>query len=128
MIVGIGVDMVELARVERGLARFGERFAGRILSSRERAAVHGSAGVYLASRLASKEAAFKALGTGWARGVTWKDVEVLNRASGAPELCLRGGALARLREIGGQKTHISLTHTREHAVALVVIERQDASA
>lgn len=122
MIVGIGLDLVAHARVARLLERFGERPLARLLTSRERKGLHGPAATFLAARLAAKEAAFKALGTGWAQGVTWKRAEILNRASGAPELHLSGAARAHMEAIGGRRVHVSLTHTREHAAAVVIIE------
>jgi holo-[acyl-carrier protein] synthase len=122
MILGVGVDLVEIERVRRAWARFGERFARRILTDAERAGLHGDPVAYLAARLAAKEAAFKALGTGWAAGVTWRQVEILNTLSGAPEISLSGTAQRRLAQRGGDGIHISLTHTAAHAAAVVVIE------
>ncbi|MBD3236116.1 MAG: holo-[acyl-carrier-protein] synthase [Candidatus Eisenbacteria bacterium] len=122
MIVGIGIDLVRQARVARMLERFGERLLSRVLTARERAALHGPPALFVAARLAAKEAAFKALGTGWAAGVSWGRAEVLNLPSGAPELRLNGAARARMEALGGRRTHVSLTHTREHAAAVVVIE------
>jgi holo-[acyl-carrier protein] synthase len=122
MICGVGLDLIEIERVRRAWARFGDRFARRVLSDAEWASMHGDPAAFLAGRLAAKEAVFKALGTGWAEGVTWRDVEVLNAPSGAPEIRLRGVAQRRCAERGASGAHLSLSHTREHAAAVVVIE------
>jgi len=123
MIVGLGLDVVELARVERSLQRFGERFARRILTPAELAAMPPAhAAPYLAVRFAAKEAASKALGTGIASGVGFQDMEVLRLPSGQPVLHLTGGAAARLLALGGARAHVSLTHGRDTAAAVVVLE------
>jgi holo-[acyl-carrier protein] synthase len=122
MVIGIGLDLIELARVERLLARHGERFLRRILTPVECEGMRGDPVAYVASRLACKEAAFKALGTGWGMGVTWKQVEILRMASGAPQVCFHGTAQRRLAQWGRVAAHVTLTHTRDHAAAVVVIE------
>lgn len=122
MIAGIGVDLVEQARVAQAIARHGERFLSRVLTPAERAALHGPAAQFVSGRLAAKEAVMKALGTGWAQGVSWKHVEVRSLPSGAPEIVLEGAARARMKALGGWSIHVSLTHTHEHAVAMAVIE------
>lgn len=127
MIVGIGLDLVEIERVRRAWARFGDRFVRRVLTEPERAAIHGDSAAFLAARLAAKEAAFKALGTGWASGVTWRDVEVLRSPSGAPVIRLGGAARQTCARRGGDAVHVSLTHTRGHAAAVVVITRAPES-
>jgi holo-[acyl-carrier protein] synthase len=126
VICGIGLDLVEVERVRRAWARFGERFARRILSDRERASLQGDPVAFLAARFAAKEAAFKALGTGWAAGVTWKDVEVLALPSGAPVIGFAGAAGDRLTRCGATAAHVSLTHTGGHAAAVVVLEKGSA--
>jgi holo-[acyl-carrier protein] synthase len=123
MICGVGLDLVEIERVRRAWERHGERFVRRILSDAERASLHGDPAAFLAARLAAKEAVFKALGTGWAGGVTWRDVEVLRSPSGAPEVCLGGVARRLCAQRGGAVVHVSLSHTRRHAAAVAVIER-----
>lgn len=127
MIVGIGLDLIEIARVRRAWSRFGDRFVRRILTASERAAIHGDPAAFLAARLAAKEAAFKALGTGWASGVTWRDVEVLRSSTGAPEIRLGGVAGEVCARRGGAGVHVSLSHTRGHAAAVVVITRAAGS-
>jgi holo-[acyl-carrier protein] synthase len=123
VIVGIGLDLIEVERVRRAWARFGDRFVRRILTPAERASLHGDPATFLAARLAAKEAVFKALGTGWANGVTWRDVEVLRSSSGAPEIRLGGAAGEVCARRGGAGVHVSLSHTRGHAAAVVVITR-----
>jgi holo-[acyl-carrier protein] synthase len=126
VILAVGLDLVEVERVRRAWARFGERFAHRILTDAERGSLHGDPAAYLAARLAAKEAAFKALGTGWAAGVTWRQVEILNTLSGAPEMSFFGVARRLLTERGAGGVHVSLTHTAGHAAAVVVIEGDGA--
>jgi len=121
LIVGIGLDLIEVERVRRAWTRFGDRFVRRILTPAERGALHGDPAGFLAARLAAKEAAFKALGTGWASGVTWRDVEVLRTSSGAPEIRLGGAAGRACARRGGAGVHVSLSHTHGHAAAVVVI-------
>lgn len=126
MIVGMGVDIVELARVQRMLARHGERIVTRLFTEHERAYAlpRAQSAASLAARIAAKEAAYKALaGSELARGISWREIEVLNGADGAPRLVLHGRADRRAREV--QATHIlvSLTHSDASAVAVVVLER-----
>lgn len=121
MIRGVGIDMIEVDRVRRILERHGERFMSRILSPRERESIHGDPDQYLASRFACKEAAMKALGTGWARGVRWADIEVTNLPSGQPTLQFKGTAAGLFGASGG-RAHISLSHLRGYAVAVVILE------
>lgn len=122
MIVGIGVDLVEVDRVGRSADRFGDRFLRRIYHPRELEQTRGDRVQYLASRFAVKEALFKALGTGWSRGIRWIDVEVRNLPSGQPVLALHGEAARRAEEIGADRSHVSITHTAGHAAAVVILE------
>jgi len=75
-----------------------------------------------AARFAAKEAAMKALGTGWGGGVAWREIEIIVSETGAPGICLQGRALRRMIEIGARRAHVSLSHSREMAVAQVVLE------
>jgi holo-[acyl-carrier protein] synthase len=113
--------MIEVDRVRRLRERHGDRFFKRILSPGEREAVHGDEDQYLASRFACKEAAMKALGTGWGRGVRWVDLEIANLDSGKPVLNFHGAAKEIIEEMGG-RAHVSLSHLRGHAVAVVILE------
>jgi holo-[acyl-carrier protein] synthase len=114
--------MVALPRIGRALDRYGDRFIERVLSPAERQAMHGNRVAYVAGRFAAKEAGLKALGTGVIAGIGWKDVEILRQRSGAPAIFYRAGAQARLQAIGVTAAHVTLTHTREHAAAFVVLE------
>jgi len=122
MIVGLGMDVVELDRIARSLDRFGERFLARVLTQRERAALPRLAVPFLAARFAAKEAAAKALGTGFRQGVTLASIEIRALPSGQPELVLHGAAKAIAARLGAARSHVSLTHGRDVAAAVVVLE------
>lgn len=128
MIIGLGNDTVDIRRIERTLARFGERFTQRAFTPIERAKSDRRlrrADSY-AKRFAAKEACSKALGTGFSRGVFMKDLGVVNEPSGRPTMHLTGGALVRLQELlpEGHEAHVHLTLTDDHpwAQAIVLIE------
>jgi len=123
MIKGIGVDMVEIGRV-RKLIEEDQGFARRIFTDREIAYCEGkfSRAQHYAARFTAKEAFFKALGTGFRGGMSWRDVEVENDALGKPQLRLAAVALEQFRRRKLKRAMLSLSHTREMAVALVVIE------
>ena len=115
-----GIDLIELDRIADSLERFGERFTAHVYTAGELAYANGRV-PELAARFAAKEAAAKALGTGiWRQGVNWTDIEVVNEDSGRPALLLRGQALARAGQLRWQEVTLSLTHSREHAIAFVV--------
>jgi len=124
MIVGCGVDTVEVNRIRRAVERFGRRFLERIFTPGEIAYVDRKRNRWerYAARFAAKEAGMKALGTGLRRGVRWRDFEVANAASGKPALRLHGEAARIAAGLGVQATHLSLTHTRDSAVAVVILE------
>ena len=129
MILGIGSDLCSIERIERSLARFGDRFERRVFTDVERSKADSRpltrAGTY-AKRFAAKEAYSKAVGTGFKRGVFMRDIGVVNLPSGAPTLALSGGARLRLDALvpPGHRAHIHLTMTDDHpfALAVVVIE------
>jgi holo-[acyl-carrier protein] synthase len=126
MIVGIGVDMVDVARMRRLLDRKGERALVRLFTEGERAyaAMHPEPARQLAARAAAKEAAFKALaGNDLARAIGWRELEVVSRTHQAPILLLHGRAYDRASELGVVRVHLSLTHTDTTAAAFVVVER-----
>lgn len=122
MIVGLGIDVVELDRIALSLARYGDRFLQRVLTEYERSRLPRLPVPFVAARFAAKEAASKALGTGFRRGVSFQTIEVRDLASGKPELHLHGAALDVLAHLGGASCHLSLTHGRDVAAAVVVIE------
>jgi holo-[acyl-carrier protein] synthase len=125
MIHGVGVDLVEKVRVKRALERYGERFAHRVLTEREwhLCQAKGDSIGSVAARIAAKESVFKAFGTGWARGVGWKDVEVINDSQGKPVVQLYGKA-SQLAE--GYRLHVSISHERNSAVAFAVMEKRES--
>lgn len=126
MIVGMGTDIVEIGRIRAGLDRFGRRYAARILSPAELALLAPGDGLPAASRLAgrfaAKEAAVKALGTGFSNGICLHDVEILADALGKPRLVFAARAEARRQELGARRSHISISHERQYAVAMVILE------
>ena len=124
MIVGSGVDLAEVARIGAAVERFGERFLRRVFTPAEIAYVERKANRLerYAARFAAKEAGMKALGTGWRRGVRWRDFEVLNLPSGRPTLRLHGKAREYAERMGVKHITVSLTHTREQALANVLLE------
>ena len=126
MILGLGVDVCEVARVRRALeAPSGARFRARVFTPAEQAYCEarrrGRFASY-AARFAAKEAGMKALGTGWAQGVGWQDFEVVRRAGAPPALVLHGEAAALARRRGMARWHLALSHTALGAVATVVVE------
>jgi holo-[acyl-carrier protein] synthase len=122
MIRGLGTDLVAIPRVESLLVRHRERFLSRVFTSIEQAECLGRArpAIHLAARVAAKEAAMKALGSGWALGVGWLDVEVRSKDGAAPSLVLAGGARARAEAQGIRQTLVSLSHDGEYALAVVI--------
>ena len=123
-IVGSGVDLAEVDRIRLAIERYGERFLGRIYTPAERAYVDGKRNRYerYAARFAAKEAAMKALGTGWKQGVTWQDFEVSNLPSGRPTLRLSGRAAQIAAQLGVRSVALSLSHTASLAIAQVILE------
>src|SRR5438093_12936468 len=124
MITGIGIDVIQNDRIRDSIERFGDRFLNRIYTEGEIGYCRkcSNPAIHYAARFAAKEAAFKALGTGWAAGVKWKDVEVQRLPSGQPELHLYGEALARATSIGSGRFHVSLTHDQLVSCAVVILE------
>ena len=127
MIVGTGVDIAETSRLEKGLERHGERFTKRLFTPAEIAYCERfkSRGERYAARFAAKEAAFKALGTGWGAGVRWLDVEVTHQPSGKPELVLTGRAQEVARGLGVTRMAVSISHSDRYVVAQVIFEGDD---
>ncbi|OGI50201.1 MAG: holo-ACP synthase [Candidatus Muproteobacteria bacterium RIFCSPHIGHO2_12_FULL_60_33] len=124
MIFGIGTDIVRVARMQEDIDRFGERFAARILTANElhEYRQNSNKANFLARRFAAKEAAAKALGTGFSRGVQLHDIEVAHDAQGKPLLEFRGRAREFLQEKSITIAHISLADEQDHAVAFVTLE------
>lgn len=124
MILGVGIDLVDAARLGALRARWGERFLDRVFTPGELESClpRKDADNALAARFAAKEAGMKALGTGWAAGVGWHDLEVVARRGAAPELHLAGGAAEVAARLGALRVHLSVTHEKGMAAAVVVIE------
>jgi holo-[acyl-carrier protein] synthase len=128
MIIGIGNDIVDIRRVEKTLARFGDRFRDRIFTDIEKKKSDRRAerAASYAKRFAAKEACSKALGTGFNRGVFWKDMGVVNEPSGRPTMVLTGGALEQLQRLVpagmSPKVHLTITDDFPYAQAVVIIE------
>ncbi len=125
MIIGIGNDLIDIRRIERTLARFGDRFVARVFSDTERSKAERRRGAprgyasTLAKRFAAKEAAAKALGTGFRKGVFWRDLAVVNLPSGQPTIAMTGGAQDHLRSLvpTGMEPRVHLTMTDEWPMA-----------
>ena len=124
MITGIGVDVVQNDRLRGSIERFGDRFLNRIYTEAEidYCKKCSQPEIHYAARFAAKEAAFKALGTGWAAGVKWKDIEIERLPSGKPELHLYGEALAHATAAGATRFYVSLTHDQLVSCAVVILE------
>ena len=125
MVLGLGTDLIETRRVQESIDRFGERFLDRIFTAAEIAYCQRkrkNAAESFAARFAAKEAGAKALGTGISRGVSWKEFEVRREASGRPTLHLSGRAAEVAEAMGVKRIQLSLTHSRDLALAVVVAE------
>lgn len=127
-ILGIGVDIVELGRIQDMQERHPERFVRRFCRPGECQKRQGAALIeHLGGLFAAKEAALKALGTGWAQGLGLRQVEVVHAESGAPSLRLHDAAATRFESLGGETFHLSITHERAYAVAMAVLEGRSPS-
>lgn len=123
MIKGMGLDLTEMDRMQRNWDRFGLKFAEKILTEREIKELPKKNPVpRLAALFAAKEAAVKALGTGFAEGIHFKCIEVTHKASGRPVIHFLGKGLEKCEEIGVTSAHISITHSRDTAAATVILE------
>lgn len=124
MIVGLGIDIIEIEKLRAALGRHGDRLRDRIFTKTE---IHycdnrTNRFQHYAARFAAKEALFKALGTGWSKGIGWHDAEVFNLSTGQPQLLLSGKACNIATQLGATKFWVSLTHTDHYAVAEVILE------
>ncbi len=124
MILGTGIDLIEVDRVMASVERFGDRFLNRLLLPPEIAYCrsHVLAGPHIAARFAGKEAISKAFGTGIGQWLGWHDLEIDRRETGEPFVRLHGRGLDLLAARGGRRLHLSLTHTRVYAAAVAVLE------
>jgi holo-[acyl-carrier protein] synthase len=126
MIVGSGIDIAEVERIERSIARFGKRFTERIFTADEIRYCESKANKAerYAARFAAKEAGMKAIGTGWSRGVRWRDIEVQRLPGGRPTIAFHGKAGEFFAKLGGVRAHLSITHTKHTAMAFVILESE----
>jgi holo-[acyl-carrier protein] synthase len=125
VIVGTGIDIAEVPRLAEAIRRFGQRFIGRIFTEGEIRYCESKANRVerYAARFAAKEAAMKALGTGWNHGVRWRDLEVRRQPGGRPTLAFHGKAAEFAATMGVTNVALSLTHTAEEAMAQVILEK-----
>jgi holo-[acyl-carrier protein] synthase len=128
MIVGTGIDITEVRRIESAIRRFGRRFLERVFTPEEIRYCESKANKAerYAGRFAAKEAAMKAIGTGWSRGVRWQDVEVRRFPGGRPTMAFHGKAAEFAQKLGAVRTHLSITHTEQQAMSQVILESEEA--
>jgi holo-[acyl-carrier protein] synthase len=124
VIVGMGIDVAEVERIKGAIERHGEVFLRRVFTAKEREYCERFKNKFerYAGRFAVKEAAMKALGTGWSRGVRWVDIEVVRQKGGRPTLALAGEAGKIAKQLGVKHIALSITHTAAHAFAQVIFE------
>lgn len=124
MIIGIGVDLEDVSRIEESLEKFGERFMTRVFTEGEILFCRGKSNEKerFAARFAAKEAAFKSIQGDWTLGLTWKDFELVVKPGGAPQMLLHGGAAKLAESKGVKRMHVSFSHTKTHVTAMVVAE------
>jgi holo-[acyl-carrier protein] synthase len=124
MIVGTGIDIAEVPRIRRSIERFGDRFLQRVYTAGEIQYCDSKANraERYAARFAAKEAAMKALGTGWNHGVRWRDCEVVRMPGGRPSISFHGRAAEFAAQLGVRNAALSLSHTEEQAIAQVILE------
>jgi holo-[acyl-carrier protein] synthase len=124
MIVGTGIDIAEVPRIRQSIERFGERFLQRIYTDGERRYCDSKANRMerYAARFAAKEAAMKALGTGWNHGVRWRDCEIVRMPGGRPTIAFHGKANEFAAKLGVRNAALSISHTAEQAIAQVILE------
>ena len=126
MIVGTGIDIAEVDRIAASIERFGRRFLERVFTADEIRYCESKANKAerYAGRFAAKEAGMKAIGTGWNRGVTWRDVEVQRAPGSRPTIIFHNKAGEFFRKLGAARAHLSITHTKDSAMAQVILESE----
>lgn len=124
MILGTGIDIVELSRIKKAYDRWGDQFSRRILTSAETDRLKKKKEIdsFLGSRFAAKEAFLKALGTGYSDGISWQDMEVVRVEGTRPKLKITGRAREILDQMGATNIHLSISHEKKYAVAQVILE------
>ena len=123
-IIGVGIDIIEVTRLNKAIERYGSKFLTRVFTDDEieYCKIKKHCNEHYAARFAAKEAFVKALGTGIAKGIRWKDIEIGNNKAGKPEIFLDGIAKEIADKSGVKKTHISMTHNKGSAIAFVILE------
>ena len=126
MILGIGSDITDVRRIAKVIERHGSRFLERVFTPEEIRYCESKANKAerYAGRFAAKEAAMKAIGTGWNRGVTWQDVEVQRLSGGRPTIAFHNKAAEFFHKLGAVRAHLSITHTADSAMAQVILESE----
>ena len=126
MIIGIGIDIIEVVRVKRLFDEYGKRFVERVFTEIEIDYCEHMAhpAMHFAARFAAKEAFLKAIGTGLTGGISWREIGIINEDSGKPQLHYEGKAAEIAKKLGTNNTYISLSHNKEYATAIVVIENE----
>lgn len=124
MILGVGIDIIEVARIQASLEKFGHRFGERILLSEESkyCLSHSSPAPFVAARFAAKEAVSKAFGTGIGAQLGWRDMEIAHRESGEPYVILHGKGKALFESRKGKNIFVSISHTKDYAAVVAVLE------
>jgi holo-[acyl-carrier protein] synthase len=124
MISGIGIDVIEVQRIKESMERFGDRMLNRLFTKPEieYCSARKNPALHLAGRFAAKEAAFKALGKGWGGDISWKDVEITNLPSGAPQIAFYGKALELKNSKNITGAFVSISHIEQIATAIVIVE------
>lgn len=124
MILGIGTDVIEVVRIKEAIEKYGDRILRRLFTPAEieYCSARKNAALHFAGRFASKEAAFKAMGRGWGGEISWKDVEVTNIESGAPQIAFSGKALEVVTDKKMTRAHVSISHIETIATAVVILE------
>jgi holo-[acyl-carrier protein] synthase len=124
MIVGTGIDIAEVERIAEAIERYGDRFLERIFTEGERRYCESKANRLerYAARFAAKEAAMKALGTGWSQGVRWQDIEICREPGGRPTIKFHGKGAEFAARLGASRVALSISHTLEQAIAQVILE------
>jgi holo-[acyl-carrier protein] synthase len=124
VILGTGIDIIEVERIAASYEKFGERFLNRILVEGEvqYCLSHKRPGPFLAARFAAKEAVSKAFGTGIGAQLSWQDIEVKRKESGEPYVVMHGKGAGLMKERGARVVHLTISHTEKHATAMAILE------
>jgi holo-[acyl-carrier protein] synthase len=124
MILGTGIDIIEVERIEASYEKFGDRFLNRILvaGEMEYCLSHKKPGPFLAARFAAKEAVSKAFGTGIGAQLSWQDIEVKRKESGEPYVVMHGKGAELMKQRGARIVHLTISHTEKHATAMAILE------